>query len=244
MAKPTTRQEFKEYCLRKLGAPVIQINMSDEQIEDRIDQAISFWNDYFYDGSEQVYLRHQLTQQDIDNGYIEAPDELLGVTRIFELFSSLSTGSGMFNIVYQFVLNNIQDLTGYSIQNYYMTMQNLRFLQEWLVGMPMIRYNRHSNRIHLDMTKSRLTAGGYVIIEGYAAVNGADMWSDRWLQNYATVLIKENWASNLTKFTNMQLVGGVMFNAERLADEAREERIRLETDAIENLQPMTYSFSG
>ena len=79
MAKPASRQEFKEYILRKIGAPVIQINASDEQIDDRIDEAISFWNDYHYNGAEHVYLKHQLTQTDIDNGFIELPTEVINV---------------------------------------------------------------------------------------------------------------------------------------------------------------------
>lgn len=243
MAKPATREQFKQYCLRKLGAPVIQINMSDEQIEDRIDQAIAFWNDYFYDGSELIYLKYQLTQVDIDNGYIPVPPELIGIVRIFDLNTS---GAGMFDVSYQFALNNVSDMTGYSITNYYMTMQNLRFMQEWLVGMPTIRYNRHTNKVHLDVSKGKLSVGKFILLEAYAPLDESnpDIWSDRWLQNYATCLIKENWGSILTKFTSMQLVGGVQFNGEQIYQEGKEERLRLEQEAIEKLQPLTCNFSG
>lgn len=247
MAKPTTRQEFKEYCLRKLGHPVIQINVSDEQIEDRIDEAFSFFSDYHYNGSEHVYLKHQITQEDITNGYIMAPERLLGVTRIFDLSSSISSGTGMFNVTYQFVLNNLQDLTGYSIQNYYMTMQSLRFIQEWLVGWPMIRYNRLSNKIYLDLNTSKLTVGNYIMIEAYDIIDGSqymDLWNDRWFQNYATVLIKEQWGSNITKFIGMQLVGGVQFNGEQILADAKDERRAMEEEAIGSMQPLVYNFSG
>ena len=250
MAQPTTRKEFKDYCLRKLGHPVIQINVSDEQIEDRVEEALSFWNDYHYNGSELVYLKHRLTQQEIDQGYVDLSNtehaKLLGVVRVFDIFSSISTGTGMFNVNYQFVLNNLQDLTGYSIQNYYMTMQHLRFIQEWLVGWTMIRYNKHNNRIYLDLTKSKLSEGYYLIIEAYEPLDDTnpDIWGDRWLQNYATVLIKEQWGSNLTKFVNMQLVGGVQFNGEQILADARDERKAMEEEAINSLQPMVYNFSG
>jgi hypothetical protein len=247
MAKPTTRDEFKQYCLRKLGSPVIQINVSDEQIDDRIDEAFSFFSDYHYNGSEHVYLKHRITQLDITNGYIMAPERLLGVTRIFDLSSSISSGTGMFNVTYQFVLNNLQDLTGYSIQNYYMTMQSLRFIQEWLVGWPMIRYNRLSNKIYLDLNVSKLTVGNYIMIEAYDIIDGnayVDLWNDRWFQNYATTLIKEQWGFNLTKFVNMQLVGGVQFNGEQILADAVAERKSMEEDAISSLQPLVYNFSG
>lgn len=247
MAKPTTRKEFKEYCLRKIGAPVIQINVADEQVEDRIDEALSFWNDYHYNGSEHVYLKHKLTQEDIDNGYITVPERLLGVVRIFEVNTSISTGSGMFNVTYQFVLNNLNDLTGYSIQNYFMTMQSIRFMQEWLVGQPMIRYNKHINKVYLDMTKSKLSSNNYLIVEAYDILDGtqyADVWSDRWLQNYATALIREQWGLNLTKFTNMQLVGGVQFNGEQILSDASADRKAMEEEAVNSLQPLVYNFSG
>ena len=251
MAKPASRQEFKEYILRKIGAPVIQINLSDEQIEDRIDEAISFWNDYHYSGSEHVYLKHQLTETDISNGYIELPDavyqRLLGVTRVWDMGVSISSGTGMFNVSYQFVLNNIQDITGYSMSNYYMTMQHLQFIQEVLVGKPMIRYNKHVNKIHLDMTMSKLTPGNYIVIEGYDIIDEAlysDMWNDRWLQNYATVLVREQWGLVLTKFTNMQLVGGVQFNGDQILSEAKADRKEMEEQAISSLQPLVYNFSG
>ena len=247
MSKPTTRDEFKQYCLRKLGAPVIQINVSDEQIEDRVDEAFSFFSDYHYNGSEHVYLKHQITQQDITNGYIETPARLLGVTRIFDLSSSISTGTGMFNVTYQFVLNHLQDLTGYSIQNYYMTMQSLRFIQEWLVGWPMIRYNRLSNKVYLDMSTAKLTVGNYIMIEAYDIIDGnlyADLWNDRWFQNYATALIQEQWGRNLTKFINMQLVGGVQFNGEQILADALEARRSMEDEAKSSLQPLVYNFVG
>ena len=247
MAKPTSREDFKEYCLRKLGHPVIEINVSDEQIDDRIDEALSFFADYHYNGSELVYIKHILTQEDVNRGYIRVPARLLGVTRIFDLSSSISTGSGMFNATYQFVLNNLQDITGYSIQNYFMTMQNLQFVQEWLVGCPMIRYNTHSNKVYIDVSASKLNVGSYVIVEAYDIIDPdiyEDLWGERWLQNYAATLIKEQWGGNLTKFEGMQLVGGVTFNGTQILSDAREERKTMEEQAINSLQPLVYNFSG
>lgn len=247
MPQPDTRQEFAEYILRKIGAPVIQINVSEDQVEDRIDEAVSFWRDYHYNGSQLVYLKHELTEADVENGYIEMPKNILGISRVFDLSSSISTGSGIFNVNYQFVLTNIQDITSYNLQHYYMTMQNLEFMQEILVGRPLIRYNRHVNRLHIDTDKSNLIVGEYIVVEAYDVIDPStysDVWSDRWLQNYAAVLVREQWGLNLTKFSNMQLVGGVSFNGEQILQEARDERQRMEEDAIGNLQPLTYNFIG
>ena len=85
MPQPASREEFKDYILRKIGAPVIQVNVSEEQIEDRVDEAVSFWRDYHYNGSQIVYLKHELTQNDVDNGYIKLPPNILGISKVFDL---------------------------------------------------------------------------------------------------------------------------------------------------------------
>lgn len=64
MATPTTRKEFKEYCLRKLGKPVIEINVDDDQIEDRIDEALKYYWDYHFDGSERLYYKYMIQDGD------------------------------------------------------------------------------------------------------------------------------------------------------------------------------------
>lgn len=247
MAQPTTREQFKGWVLRKLGAPVIDINVSDEQIDDRVDEAVDFWRDYHYSGSQLVYLKHQITQEDKDNGYVTLPAQLLGISGIFNMQSSISTGGGIFNVQYQFVLNNLEDITGYNITNYFMSMQHLEFLQEMLVGRPMIRYNKHVNKLHIDSGQDAMTVGEYIIIEAYDVIDPdtySDVWSDRWLQNYTAALVKEQWGSNLTKFTGMQLVGGVSFNGEQILADAKEERRMMEEEAVQNLQPLSYNYIG
>jgi hypothetical protein len=319
MAQPTSRTEFKEWILRKIGAPVIQINVSDEQVDDRIDEAVDFWRDYHYNGSQLVYLKHQITgssltltdadaadfqigetitggtsgastvitgdstgqtltyhslsdnnafqagevitggasgQQgtigsitkgDKENGYITLPEQLLGISGIFNLETSISTGGGIFNVQYQFVLNNLEDITGYNVSNYYMAMSHLEFLQEMLVGKPHIRYNKHVNRLYIDADASALSVGNYIIVEAYDVIDGdtySDVWSDRWLQNYASALVREQWGLNLTKFDGMQLVGGVTFNGANILAEAREDRQRMEEEAITTLQPLNYNYIG
>lgn len=246
MAKPVTREQFKRYCLVKLGEPVIQINVADEQVEDRIDEALSFWKDYHYDGTELNYIKYQLTEQDITNKYVTLPPEVVGVVRIFEM-SSLLMGSGEWSAQYQYMFNNISAITSGGLSDYFVLRTNLAMIEEVLSGKPSIRFNRHSNKLHLDVSASKLTVGKYIIIEGYTSLNednNPDIWSDRWLQNYATVLIKENWGSNLIKFPAMQLVGGITFNGEKLYNDAFEERKKMEDDAIRAFSPIIRNFYG
>jgi hypothetical protein len=68
MAKPTTRQELIDYALRQLGAPVLEINVADEQIDDIVDDALQYFNERHFDGVERMYLKYKITQEDLDRG--------------------------------------------------------------------------------------------------------------------------------------------------------------------------------
>ena len=68
MAQPSTRQELIDYCKRKLGAPVLEVNVADEQIDDLVDDALQYFHERHYDGVQQIYLKYQFTQEDIDRG--------------------------------------------------------------------------------------------------------------------------------------------------------------------------------
>jgi hypothetical protein len=247
MAQPTTRSEFKEWCLRKLGKPVIEINVDDDQVDDRVDEALSYYWDYHFDGAEKTFLKHQVTDDDKANGYITVPENVIGVVNIFNIGSTLSSGSGMFNVQYQFVLNNIENLTSYNLTHYYMTMQHIQFMEEMLVGKQPIRYNRHINKLYIDTEWSKITTGDYVVAECYQIVDPntySDVWKDRWLQNYASAKIKYQWGTNLTKFSGMQLPGGVTFNGEQILQDAREEIQRLEEDMINSYSLPVHDMIG
>tara|TARA_Y100000389_G_C17464178_1_gene524166 strand:+ start:2328 stop:3071 length:744 start_codon:yes stop_codon:yes gene_type:complete len=235
MAQPTTRAEFKEWCLRKLGKPVIEINVDTDQVDDRLDESLSYYWDYHFDGAEKVYYKYQVTGDDITNGYIEMPENIIGVVNVFNVASSATFSSDMFSAKYQFVLNHLHEISNYNLVHYYMNMQHLQFMEELLTGKIPLRYNRHINKLHLDTSWSDIPEESYIIVEAYKVVDPniyADVWKDRWLQNYATAKIKYQWGANLTKFNGMQLPGGVTFNGEQILQDAREEIQRLEEDMI------------
>ena len=246
MAQPTTKAEFKEWCLRKLGKPVIEINVDDDQVDDRVEEAFSYYWDYHFDGTEKTFLKHVLTSADITNKYITIAENIIGVVNIFDIGDSLSVNN-LFNIRYQFALNDMYDMSSYRLQEYMMAMQHIQFIEEMLVGKQPIRYNRHVNRLHIDMDWEKVSAGDYVVAECYQIVDPAtygDVYKDRWLQSYATAKIKYQWGSNLTKFNGMQLPGGVTFNGEQILADAREEIQRLEEDMISSYSLPVHDMTG
>ena len=245
MATVNDRTSFKDYCLRRLGFPVIEINVDGEQIEDRIDDAIQYWTDYHYDSLQKFYYIHRLTAEDTTNRYLKmSPSDVVdssnnqiqvvGVTKVFPIQDSQAT-INMFDLRYQLRLNELYDFTSASYINYTMTQQHLRSLELLFTGEIPIRFQRHMNRLYIDWNwgTSAAPEGSVVVVECYAALNPdtyPDVWNDRWLKEYATALIKRTWGNNLKKFTGMQLPGGVQLNGDKIYEEAETEIKALEAE--------------
>ena len=245
MAVPTTRTEFKDYCLRRLGAPVIDINVDDEQVEDRIDDALGYYRDYHYDGTERIYLKHQLTQAEIDADEIEVPDAVIGIVNIFDIGDAVQS-SNLFNIRYQIHLNDLFDFTSTTYVPYVNAMRHIEMLEEIFVGKKPIRFSRHTNKLRVDSLFEQ-QPGQYLIIECYRTLDPntyTDVWGDIWLRRYTTALIKRQWGENLKKFEGMQLPGGITFNGQKIWEEATEEINKLEDEMISSYSLPVADFMG
>ena len=233
MATVTTRQQLKDYCLRRLGAPVTEINVDDDQVEDRIDDAFQFYREYHYDAVEMVYLKHQFTTEDITNQYISVPDTVVGVSRILP-FSNKSDGTNIFSIRYQILLNDLYSLMSTQIIYYYQVKQELELINQILVGTKPVRFNRHMNRLYIDMDWTADAApGDYIIVECYRILDPdtyRDVYNDMFLKRYCTALIKRQWGENLKKFNGVQLPGGVTINADQIYQDALVEITQIESE--------------
>ncbi len=247
MADITTRQEFKEYCLRRLGFPVVNINIDDTQVEDRIDDALLYYTDYHFDALQKFYYIHPVSNTDITNQYLDLSNvtdnsgntvNIQGITRIFPIQDSQAT-INMFDLRYQLRLNELYDFTSASYINYTLTMQHLRTLEIFFTGEVPIRYQRHMKRLYIDWAwgASEAPAGMVVVAECYATIDPniyPDVWNDRWLKQYATALIKKNWGENIKKYQGVQMLGGIALNGQQIWDEADTEIRQLEQEMIDN----------
>ena len=247
MATITNRQDFIDYCKRRLGFPVIDINVDDDQVNDRIDDALQYWQDYHFDGLQKVYWVKAITDQDIQNRYLDAKLavdkdgnslEIAGISRIFPITDSASNVN-MFDLRYQLRLNELYDFTSASYINYTLTQQHLRSLEMMFTGEVPIRFQRHMQRLYIDWAwgNSEAPAGQIVVAEAYALINPdvyTLVWNDRWLKEYATALIKRTWGNNMAKFDNIQLPGGVTLNGTKILEEATTEIERLEREMETN----------
>ena len=308
MAAPATRQQLIDYCLRELGHPVIEINVDDDQVSDRIDAALQYYQDYHYDGVERLYLKQQVTATritlstgnassfalgvtvtgsssgayatvcselnttsngttllvkgstgnwttgetivgsngttaavvsvslgNVDRQYFELDDSIIGVRRVLP-FSAVNTGqSYMWDIRYQMRLNDMFDLLSTSIIYYEQVKSHLALIDQLLVGSKSFRFQRHQNRLYLDMSwNTDVSVGEYVIVECYKILDPntwTDVYNDRFLKRYTTALIKKQWGNNLKKFAGIQMPGGVTLNGKEIYDEAVAEIEYLENEA-------------
>jgi hypothetical protein len=229
MAIPTTRQTLIDYCLRQLGAPVLEINVDEDQIEDRVDEALQKYRDFHMEGQRRVYLPIQVTPTDITNKYFTLTDEVIYVTRVMPISNSYAAVN-MFSMKYQMYLNDFYALYKAESLQYYVQMQ--QYLQEvdsQLNGIQPIQYQRHGNKLYIDMNFGDLEVGQYILAECYVSLEDTpEMYSDSWLKKYTTALIKRQWGTNLSKFDGMQLPGGVTINASKIFDEAVDDIEKLE----------------
>lgn len=314
-----SRDQLKQYCLRALGHPVVEINADDDQLEDRLDEALEYWRVYHPDGIEKVYTKFNISASEIklttsvaanfalaeivrgntsgatakvqrettrassgttllvthvegtfvagetitgtssgvtavlgtpactlgvwDNKYITTPDLVYGITRVLP-FSQASSSKSLFDLQYQLRLNDLYDLTSTSIIYYKTVMSHLALLDLELNGHPLFRFNRRNSKLYLDINwEADVALGDFVVVECYRALDPAEaskVWDEAWLKHYVTALFKKQWATNIKKFSGIQLPGGVTLDGDKLYDEATGEVKELEDELQNKSAPLEF----
>ena len=261
MAKPSTKQGLIDYCLRQLGAPVLEINVADDQIDDLVDDTVQLFNERHYDGIERMYLKYKITQDDIDRGkatgehgvgivtttalstpisgmtdrveshwqetsnFLQVPDSVVGVEKIFK-FDTSSISGGMFSIKYQLFLNDLYYFNSVELLQYAMVKSYLEDIDFLLSTDKQIRFNKRQDRLYLDIDWASETAGSYIVLDCYRALdpnNFSGVYNDSFLKKYLTALIKRQWGQNLIKFRGVKLPGGIEFNGREIYDDGQRD---------------------
>jgi|TARA_Y100000015_G_scaffold10051_1_gene9563 hypothetical protein len=284
MAKPTTREELKDYCLRQLGAPVLEINVADEQVDDLLDDTIQYFNERHFDGVEKTYLKYKISQEDIDRGrgagggtvgvtttgvgivtttgtstniaglgtvtsnfyetsnFIQVPDSVIGIEKIFK-FDTSSISGGMFSIKYQLFLNDLYYFNSVELLQYAMTKTYLEDIDMLLTTDKQVRFNQRQNRLYLDIDWKAQSAGNYLVIECYRALDPesfSKIYNDSFVKRYLTAAIKKQWGQNLIKFQGVKLPGGLELNGRAIYEDGQREldEIRQRMTSDYELPPM------
>ena len=245
MANPNSRATLIDYCKRRLGDPVIEINVDEDQLEDRVDEALQYYQEYHSDATLRTYLKHLVTADDVANEYISLSSDITFVSKMFPVSSSFNSSFNFFDIKYQMMLNDVADLQNFAgdLAYYEQMQQYLSLLDMKLNGTPQVQFSRKQNRLYIfgDFADKDIKAGEYIIAEVYKIVDPnahTSIYNDMWLKEYTTALIKQQWGQNLIKFEGMQLPGGVMLNGRQIYDDAIGEIERLrDTIRLEHEMP-------
>ena len=321
MANPSSRQGLIDYCLRQLGFPVIEINVDDDQLEDRVDEAFQVYREHHYDSMEFFYLKQEITASTLkitgvnassftkdevitggtsgataivdkaavysnyiivrgisgdfqasetvtgavsgatatlasssfvtkgnyDNKYFEIADAISGVVKVLPL-SDRSSTVNLFDVRYQLMLNNIQSLTSTDLVYYTQLKTHLNLINQMMAGEKPVRFNRHMNRLYVDMDwVNDVKPGDYIIAECFRVLDPdtyTDVYNDGWLKRYTTALIKRQWGNNMKKFEGVQLPGGVTMNGQKIFDEAVEEIAQLKQELRDTFELPPDMFVG
>ena len=214
----------------QLGHPVMDINVDDDQVENCIDEALQYYQEFHVDAVERWYLAHAITADDKTNRYVTVSDNIIGITKIFPI-GSTNASVNMFDLRYQMRLHELYDFTSTSYVQYTMTQQHIRTLDMLFTGEIPIRFNRHTDRVYLDMDWDQYEVGEYIILEGFIIIDPdtfTDIYNDRLLKKLTTAYIKRQWGVNMKKFTGMKLPGGIEMNGQQIYNEAKEEIAEIE----------------
>lgn len=303
MALPRSRTELKEYALRKLGHPVIQINIAPEQMDDRLDEAIEKFQEEHFDAVERLYLRHTIKLSvlrfpaaiadqfdpkevivgqnsgakarvirheisndflefiflrtsikefeigelvegqksgttaevlefelgDIDNGYIELPENILSVRKVLPM--SFRSKDILFDVRYRIALSSVPDLMSFDLVGYDAFHKHLALLDFMLKPQAGMNFNRFSGRLYINHDwYSDIDFNELLVIDCEAVLDIEEfrkMYSEDWLRNYVVALFREQWAQNLGKYENIQLPGGTTLNVAEMRRLAEQELERL-----------------
>lgn len=257
MAQPTSRTTLIDYCLRRLGAPVLEINVDDEQLEDRLDDALQIYHEYHSEGAVRIYQPMTITADQISafginlaaavetTGYA---DRILNVSRVFPIDDATSSVN-FFDIKYQMRLNDMSDLvTGIGELAYYEQLQQyLSMVDMKLTGTPQIDFNRHAQVLYLHGELGQdLKEGDKILVELFISTSESlsRLYNDMFLKEYTTALIKKQWGENLIKFEGMQLPGGVTLNGRQIVDDANTEIEKLRERLYNEYDTPPHFFMG
>jgi hypothetical protein len=243
MSRPTTKEELAEYCLQRLGKPVIDINVDPIQVMDRIDDALDKFYDYHFDGVEEKFLVVKLQDSDVTNGYVTLLPQVFSVVKIFPFMaSSFLSGSDLFSAQYQFFLNDFYVAPGMASGNvqYFDSLRAYtEMIQEQLSPVKSFHFNRKTNRIYFSESMHNIKAKAPLLMfKVYVKLDQdafPEIWNDWFIKAYSTALIKKQWGQNLTKFTNVTLPGGIQLNGDQIYQQAENEIGELENKLIHDL---------
>ena len=206
MSNPNSRETLIDYAYRRLGSPVVEINVDYKQAEERLDDALEYFSERHFDGVERCLFAYQITEDDINNQYISTS----------KIQKAMGFGDAPGDIRYQLALTDYFGInrglgmaSSLGLAGYDSTMRYISMVEQFFNPEHIIHFSKVTDRLIMDTNLSKdCSPGQYVVIEGYATLdpnNYPKIFNDRYLKEYVTALIKRQWGANLSKFDGVQM---------------------------------------
>lgn len=230
MPANTCREDLKNYCLRSLGAPVLQINVTPDQIEDRIDDALSTYWEFHHEGSYRDYISRPLSAQDISTRSIPVDPWVYSVLRVVRIGGMESE----VNLEYMSLMQNIGTqvvVWGEGLVNYTVSMSYLSLVNDFFNREKVLSFNQKRNFVQIESEMSGYRVGDIIVLEVYRFCDPnsyRETWDDNWLKQYATALIKKQWGQNMLKYDGFTLPSGITLNGRSIYQDALTDIADLE----------------
>jgi hypothetical protein len=230
----TSYDELMSYALRSLGAPVINIEVAEEQAMDRIQDAIEYFQERHYAGTTEVWEPIQVKQADIDRGYILVDPSY---SAIVDLIDPELDGSGSaedfenfnYRLVNSDFFSHIFNSDG--VVSFHIFREKIDLLKRYFMPDRRFRYNPVSHR--LELQGKWKTLGYLIVLHGYKKLDpdvDIDMFNEPWIKEYATALIGRQWGTNISKYDGVQLPGGVVMNGDKIYERYNAQVEKLEAE--------------
>lgn len=229
----------------------MQINVDDDQVEDRIDDAVEMFHEYHSDGLVKKFLAIELTAPDIAAKKIPMPEHVFSVVKVFPFSAQASNASISFVAAMSDIWDSLRSGratgAGGGAFRYFLVEQHLQMLQNMFNREKFVRYNKYHDYIEIDTDWNTMVAGDFVLVEVWKAIDMDTYertWANWWLESYATALIKQQWGMNMIKYDGFQLPSGITLNGRQIYDDATAEITKLEEELKNTYQYPPDFFMG
>jgi hypothetical protein len=227
-----SRSALRTYILERLGEPINRVNVTEDQLQARIDDALDLYSQYSPDAKEKTWIKYEVTEEDETNGYIKLPE----TEKIVSLLSIRNSATSSSSSVYTYGNTKYRSseiwrmIDNDDIIQYYSMMQTIQLYDDIFGSYDMANYEFNPNSNGIIKIKN-LKKGQTIYIEGLKIVDfekSTSIWNDQWIKNYATALVQYQWGFNLSKYSNVPLIGGITVNGNELMQSALQEKEKLE----------------
>lgn len=251
MVSINTRQEFIEYIMKTLGHPIVTVNVTEDQVNYRIDDALLKFFEFHNEGTYRKLIIQKLTQNDVDTGTVVLPPKVASVLSIYPhegLFSAEQKNNFAITSFMQKVASSAWGGTAnlgggmfasyggnaYSFSDAILGSSYLKTLSVSTQSNQEFEYSRYDSKLRILDNKIGLKKDEYIGALVYMEVDedNVPVWNDLWLREYTTALVMRQWGHNLVKFGGVQLANGTTINGESILRNAEEQLRKLDEDLL------------